>query len=202
MTERTAAATDAEYSSLREEMLRANDQAMSLKGYTLASVALVVGAAVSTGVSPNTRLVLFSALQIVLLVITIQVGARRRQQASIAAYLGVFHEPDGAGWESRLRTRRSAFGATPVDLWYGWSEAAFTILIALVGLAGSIWAVAQSVDSHPAMLILAWAINSVVPSVTIWQSLSRRVVQDLMTGEIQAWESLAAAEADPLHEEE
>lgn len=194
MTPRGNVDSAAEYASLREEMLRANDQATSLKGYTLATVALVVGAAVAGDVSPNTRLVLFSALQIVLLLITLQVGARRRQQASIAAYLCVFHESQEKGWESRLRDRRTAHGPTPVERWYGWSEAAFTILIAIVGLTGSVWAVDEGVDAPSLLLVLAWLMNTIVPVATFWQSLSRRVVHDLITGENNIWQSLADAE--------
>jgi hypothetical protein len=184
----------AEYTSLREETLRASDQALSLQGFTLASVALVVGAAVGVNLPGSTRLVLFSGLQIVVLLIVVQVGARRRQHATIASYLVVFHSVDGALWDSRLNQRRKLEGPLAVDRWYGWGEAAFMVFIALVGLTGTVWSISISDRLAPPVLGLAVAVNVLGVSATLLQAFRKKYIQDLMESETKAWAATAQKE--------
>ncbi|MGB0113674.1 MAG: hypothetical protein WBP59_10670 [Ilumatobacteraceae bacterium] len=186
----------AEYASLRDEALRANDQSLALQGFTLASVALVVGAAVGANISAGTRVVLFSGLQIVVLLIVIQVGARRRQHATIVSYLAVFHGDDGHSWEPRLQVRRNREGPLAVDRWYGWGEAAFIVFIALVGLVGSAWALSLTDDLSPVAVVLAVVVNVVGISATLVQAIRKKYIQDLMTTEIEGWKAAARTEIE------
>jgi hypothetical protein len=185
----------AEYASLRDEALRAVDQSLSLQGFTLASVALVVGAAVGADLGGGTRLVLFCGLQILVLLIVIQIGARRRQNATISSYLVVFHGMEGRAWESRLRERRMREGPLAVDRWYGWGEAAFTVFIALVGLVGSIWAISLSDDLNSVALGLAIAVNVLGIVAIVAQVARKKFIQDLIGTEIEGWKLASEAEA-------
>lgn len=121
---------------LREDIRRSNDQALTIKGFGIATSALLVGFALSdSDVPADNRLALFSGLQLLQIILTLMVGARRRQQAHLIAYQLEFDliRP----YEHRMADLRSIKRLT-LDRWFALSEGALTVILSVVGLIGTL----------------------------------------------------------------
>jgi hypothetical protein len=185
----------AELAALRSEAQQANDQALVLKGFALTTVAIVVGAAVNSSSSANASLALFLGLHVVMVVLFVQVGARRRQQANIAAYLLTFATPSGGGWESRLERRRSAERRIPVDRWYMWGEGLFLIFIAGVATLGSSLTAWTGDGVGGWMQALVVVMNVGGMAFAIHEAVRRPVIGNLIDVERAKWEAVRSAES-------
>lgn len=89
-----------EYSSLRDEMLRADDQTVTLTGFALVAASFLTVAVIETP-SLITKSLLLIGFNVIIFTLVMKVREKRGQQGRIAAYVRVFHE-QGVGWESRI----------------------------------------------------------------------------------------------------
>ena len=94
-----------EYATLRDEMLRADDQAITLTGFALVAASFLA-AAVIEAASLLTKSLLLIGFNIIILTLVIKVREKRGQQGRIAAYIRVFHEHP-SGWETRVHGMRA-----------------------------------------------------------------------------------------------
>lgn len=170
---------------LREDMRRANDQALTIKGFGIATAALLVGFALSDAEVPaDNRLALFSGLQILQIILTLMVGARRRQHAHLIAYQLEFD----VLWpyEHRMADLRS-IKRLSLDRWFALSEGALTIVLSIVGLIGTL--VSMRGANLP-FQVAALAINAFAVGVAAFAALTKRTIGVLVDEARIEWRQL------------
>lgn len=124
---------------LREDGRRANDQALSIKGYAIATAAVLAGFALSgEDVPADNRLALFAGLQLLQVVLSLMVRARREQQAHLIAYELVYSSGTSAYEQRMERLRRLKANGISVDRWFAVSEGALVVILAVVGTIGTV----------------------------------------------------------------
>lgn len=177
---------------LREDGRRAADQALTIKGFGIATAALLAGFALSDAeVPPNNRLALFSGLQLLQVVLSLMVRARREQQAHLIAYELVFGSTTSA-YEQRIeRLRRLRKGNIRVDRWFAISEGSLVIVLAAVGTVGT---VANLSGASQLMQIIALTVNALALLLAGFLAVRKRTIGQLIEQCRQDWLALKASE--------
>lgn len=174
---------------LREDIRRSNDQALTIKGFGIATSALLAGFALSDSeVSADNRLALFSGLQLLQIILTLMVGARRRQQAHLIAYQLEFDliRP----YEQRIADLRS-INRLSLDRWFALSEGALTVILAIVGLIGTLVSIRGA--SLP-FQIVALAVNALAVGFAAVTALKKRTIGVLIEEARVEWRQLIASQ--------
>lgn len=178
---------------LREDARRASDQALTIKGFGIATAALLAGFALSDAdVPPNNRLALFSGLQLLQVVLSLMVRARREQQAHLIAYELVYGSSTSAYEQriGRLRTRKK--GRISVDRWFEVSEGALVVVLAVVGAVGT---VANLWGASRPMQVIALTVNAIAILIAGYLAIRKRTIGQLIEGCRQEWQELKNSEA-------
>jgi len=178
---------------LREDGRRAADQALTIKGFGIATAALLAGFALSDAdVPPDNRLALFSGLQLLQVVLSLMVRARREQQAHLIAYELVYGSTTSA-YEQRIeRLRHLRKGAISVDRWFEVSEGALVIVLATVGAVGTvanIWGASQH------MQIIALTVNATALLLAGYLAVRQRTIGELIEKCRKDWQDLKDLDA-------
>ena len=174
---------------LFEESLHASDQALTVKGFAIATTALLVNNALSSTSSPvSHRIFLFLGVEMLQVVLVLMIGARRRKQAHAIAYQNVFIAPDSR-YETRMKRLRQS-GRLPLDTWFAASESLLIVLLASVGCIGSMSQLAS--DHHPGVMIISvtWLINIVAGVIALWQAVFKASISDLIEESEALWRSV------------
>lgn len=177
---------------LREDSRRASDQALTIKGFGIATAAVLVGFALSEPeVSANNRLALFCGLQLLQVVLSLMVRARRQQQAHLLAYETVFDSTPST-YEMRMKKlRQLQNGTISVDRWFAVSEGALVLILAAVGTVGT---VSNLSGAEVPMQIFAVAINALALLVASIFALRRRTIGHLIEDCEREWLKLKNTE--------
>ena len=172
----------AEYSTLRDEMLRADEQSIQLTGFSLVAAGILATAVVQSPSLP-VKLMLLIAFNVILLTLVIRIREKRSVQGRIAAYIRVFHE-QGRGWETRVPRRkheRFPIGGeegipkpkrrSRYDMFAG--ELVTFVALSLFAAAATGLAISTSKDSkNVAVWVVVGGAQLLVSGLTIWQSQS------------------------------
>jgi hypothetical protein len=201
-----------EYESLRDEMLRADDQAIQLAGFSLVAASFLAAAVIEAS-SPATKSLLLIGFNIIIFTLVLKVREKRGQQGRIAAYVRIFHE-EPTGWETRVQRMRDHDKATSTSPWgsadpRGWHGSAierftrrasvgeslvFSVLstFALLALPLSLWAEGGGSVNRSTTPVgwfaLAVAVQAVVTGLVLWAS---RTFSQLESNSV-AWQAIWA----------
>ena len=174
---------------LREDMRRANDQALTIKGFGIATAALLVGFALSDAKVPaSNRLALFSGLQLLQIILTLMIGARRRQHAHLIAYQLEFDHT--RPYELRMEQLR-AMKSLSLDRWFAFSEGALTLILTVVGLLGTLLSLKGAGLSYQ---IGALTVNAVALITATVSALTKRTIGVLIEDAREDWRQLAKSQ--------
>jgi hypothetical protein len=178
---------------LREDGRRANDQALSIKGYAIATAAVLAGFALSDkDVPPDNRLALFAGLQLLQVVLSLMVRARREQQAHLIAYELVYSDSTSAYEQRMERLRRLKVKGISVDRWFEVSEGALVVILATVGTIGT---VVNLPGSSPAAKVASVIVNVFALLIAGYLAFRRRTIGVLIETCRQEWLLLKNSES-------
>lgn len=177
---------------LREDGRRASDQQLTIKGFGIATAALLAGFALSdANVPADHRLALFSGLQLLQVVISLMVRARRQQQAHLIAYELVYGSSTSAYeqriWRLRVLKKRSI----SVDRWFEVSEGALVVVLAVVGAVGT---VSNLEEGSTAMKIIALTVNTIALLIAGHFAIRKQTIGQLIEDCRKEWQELKSSE--------
>ena len=185
----SASIDDRDLVFLRQESLSASDQALTIKGFAVATTALLVGFALSDNETPKShKILLFLGVQLLQVVLVLMIGARRRQHANAVAYQNVFCS-HVSNYEDRIKRLRGKIDL-PVDRWYASSEKLLVLVLSLIGCAGSFAQLASRGEISIWLVIATWVINALATFVAVWQATSKTTIGVLIDEAEAIWKKL------------
>lgn len=193
---------DVEYESLRDELLRADDQVVQLIGFAILAASFLAVAVIQAGTT-LTQLFLLAGFNLIVLTLVVKVHEKRGQQGRIAAHLRVFNEPFG-GWETRIERFRldeslrdeTESGLTLFDRFSrsaAFGEGFVFTFLSLFAVVGSLLVLPEST------IPLGWHITILVSQVVVlalvvWQGQSFRALRRSSTRWQGIWTTVRARE--------